>query len=69
VTAAYRKPGLVLVGIGAVVGFSLVNCHFNINQRNIISGNPEIEATRVGALSLYAFISVCLLVEIVLLLF
>lgn len=117
--AAYRKPDLVLVGIGAVVGFYLVNCHFNMNQRNIMSRNLEIdaglrtagimetlkgggsleitgaaipmnrlpadtpltvrvrerlphfyfEATRVGALSLYAFISVCLLVEIVLLLF
>ena len=40
----YRKPGLAPVGIGAVAGFYLANCHFNINQRNIMSRNLEIDA-------------------------
>jgi hypothetical protein len=116
--AAYRRPELLIVGIGAVLGFYLVNCHFKITQRKLLdkleridfelesvgiieflkgTGSFEIlgtgflryglsrnarisarvrnslpdfwfEASRVRTFSLYIFVGVCLIAEIVILL-
>jgi len=40
----YRKPGLLIVGIGAVVGFFLVNCQFKMIQRTFITRNWALDS-------------------------
>jgi hypothetical protein len=47
--AAYRKPGLLLVGIGATLGFYLVNCQFHMIQRRFLNKNAEIDAKLKGS--------------------
>jgi len=42
--AAYRKPALLFVGIGAVIGFYLVDCQFKVIQRAFITRNRLIDA-------------------------
>ena len=41
---AYRKPALLIVGIGAVIGFYLVDCQFKLIQRAFITRNRLIDA-------------------------
>ncbi len=40
---AYHRPALLIVGIGAVVGFYLVNCQFKLNQRAFIDRNLALD--------------------------
>jgi hypothetical protein len=42
---AYKKPGLLAVGLGAIIGFYLVNCQFKATQRVFIKRNQAIDAT------------------------
>jgi len=42
VAVAYRRPGLLVVGVAAVVGFFLLNCHFKQIQRTFIDRNYDI---------------------------
>lgn len=46
--AAYRKPELLIVGIGATIGFYLVNCQFHMIQRRFLNKNTEIDAKLKG---------------------
>jgi hypothetical protein len=41
---AYRKPGLLIVGMGAVIGFFLVNCQFKMIQRTFIERNQALDS-------------------------
>jgi hypothetical protein len=41
---AYRKPGLLIVGIAAVIGFFLVNCQFKMSQRKPLDRLEEIDS-------------------------
>jgi len=40
---AYRRPALLIVGIGAVLGFYLVNCQFKMTQRAFIDRNLALD--------------------------
>jgi len=40
----YHKPALLVVGIGAAIGFYLVNCQFKRTQRVFIRRNYAIDA-------------------------
>ncbi|HEY3902402.1 MAG TPA: hypothetical protein VGM14_00665 [Streptosporangiaceae bacterium] len=40
---ANHRPGLLIVGIGAVIGFYLVNCQFKITQRAFIDRNLAVD--------------------------
>ena len=40
---AYHRPGLLIVGIGAVIGFYLVNCQFKMTQRAFIDRNLALD--------------------------
>ena len=40
----YRKPALLIVGIGAVLGFYLVDCQFKAVQRSFIRRNRALYA-------------------------
>jgi len=42
---AYKKPGLLFVGMGAIIGFYLVNCQFKAIQRVFLNRNKAIDAT------------------------
>ena len=41
---AYHKPALILVGIGAVLGFFMINCQFRIFQRAVNKRNHRIDS-------------------------
>jgi hypothetical protein len=41
---AHHQPALLIVGVGAVVGFFLVNCQFKTFQRAMIDRNKAIDA-------------------------
>jgi len=41
---AYRKPALLLVGVGAVLGFFLVECQIKMFQRAFIERNNTIDS-------------------------
>lgn len=41
---AYRKPALILVGAGAVLGFFMINCQFRIFQRGVNKRNHQIDS-------------------------
>ncbi len=41
---AYHKPSLLIVGIGAVIGFYLVDCQFKLVQRRFITRNRILDA-------------------------
>lgn len=40
---AYHDPALIIIGIGAVVGFFLINCQFKMYQHYFINRNDEID--------------------------
>ena len=40
----YRKPALLVVGIGAVIGFYLVDCQYKLVQRAFITRNKIVDA-------------------------
>jgi hypothetical protein len=42
--AAYRKPALLIVGIGAVMGFYLLDCQYKLVQRMLINRNDLLDA-------------------------
>jgi hypothetical protein len=50
--AAYRKPALLFVGAGAIIGFWIVNCQYKLVQRAFIVRNNAIDAElkKVGIL-------------------
>jgi hypothetical protein len=41
---AYHRPALIIVGIGALIGFFLLNCQYKYIQRNFINRNYEIDS-------------------------
>lgn len=41
---AYHKPGLILVGAGAVLGFFIINCQFRVFQRGTTRRNLQIDS-------------------------
>lgn len=41
--AAYHRPSLLIIGIGALFGFFLLNCQFKHIQRNFINRNYSID--------------------------
>jgi hypothetical protein len=41
---AYRKPALLVVGIGAVISFYLVDCQFKMIQRMFIKRNRMLDS-------------------------
>lgn len=40
---AYHRPALLIVGVGAVLGFYLVNCQFKMTQRAFIDRNLALD--------------------------
>jgi hypothetical protein len=52
VAIAYHRPGLLIVGFGAVIGFYLINCQFSAIQRSFIERNfdLDVELRSVGIL-------------------
>ena len=46
---AYKKTGLLAVGLGAIIGFYLVNCQFKAIQRVFLKRNQAIDATLKSA--------------------
>ncbi len=42
--AAYHRPALIIVGIGAVIGFYLINCQFKLIQRTFITRNRDLDS-------------------------
>lgn len=51
IAVAYHRPSLLIVGLGAVIGFYLVNCQFKMTQRAFIDRNlavdEELKATGI----------------------
>jgi hypothetical protein len=43
VAVAYHRPALLVVGLGAVIGFYLVNCQFKMLQRAFIDRNLALD--------------------------
>jgi hypothetical protein len=43
VAVAYHRPALLVVGLGAVLGFYLVNCQFKMTQRAFIDRNLAVD--------------------------
>lgn len=41
---AYRRPALIIVGAGAVIGFYMMNCQFKMIQRAFIRRNQALHA-------------------------
>jgi hypothetical protein len=41
---AYRRPALIIVGIGAAIGFYLMNCQFKLIQRTFSTRNRKLDA-------------------------
>jgi hypothetical protein len=41
---AYRRPELIVVGIGAVTGFYMINCQFKMIQRSFIKRNQILDS-------------------------
>ena len=41
---AYHRPALIIVGIGALIGFFLLNCQYKHIQRNFVNRNYEIDS-------------------------
>jgi hypothetical protein len=41
---AYHKPALILVGLGAVLGFFMINCQFRVFQRGTVKRNRRIDS-------------------------
>jgi hypothetical protein len=41
---AYHHPALIIVGVGAVIGFYMMNCQFKMIQRRFISRNRELDS-------------------------
>jgi hypothetical protein len=44
VALTYHRPALIIVGIGALIGFFLLNCQNKYIQRNFINRNYEIDS-------------------------
>ncbi len=41
---AYHRPALLLVGVGAVISFFLIDCQYKLIQRAFINRNNELDA-------------------------
>jgi hypothetical protein len=52
---AYHKPALLLVGLGAVLGFFLINCQFKMFQRRFMEMNWRID-TEIKTVGLMPFL-------------
>jgi hypothetical protein len=41
--AAYHRPSLLIVGLGAIVGFYLINCQVGLVHRSFIKRNQDLD--------------------------